>query len=642
MGEQNVSNVSNERALQAFTKALLEDVHALELLLDKEIIESGVSRIGAEQEMFLVDEGMRPALVAPEILADLDHPLLTSELARFNLEANLSPVSFKGDCLSSLEKELNGLLAQARAAAEARDARVILCGILPTLRKVDLGLASMSPSPRYAEINRALTELRGGDFQIRIKGLDELNMMHDNIMFEACNTSFQIHFQVGPRNAVRLYNVAQAITGPVLAASVNSPLLLGKRLWQETRIALFEGSLDTRTATHLQREQQPRVQFGDDWIRESVLEIFREEISRFRVVIAGDWEKDPVGIVRRGGVPKLSALRLHNGTVYRWNRLCYGISGEGVPHLRIENRALPAGPSVVDEIASAAFYFGLMAAYAADCPHFERRMSFEDARLNFFGAARYGLGAQFTWLDDRTWTAPKLILEELLPKAREGLKSAGIDGGDADRYLDIVGQRVRSGQTGSTWAMQSLRSMSRGSRGKQEAHVPALTAAILESQESGRPVHTWPLASGKSDETRWREGFRTAGQIMSKDVFTVRPEDIIDLAANVMDWKHVRHVPVENNAGELVGIVSHRALLRVIARGLSHDPEEPMTIRDIMRTDTVTAVPETPTIDVIRLMKENKVSCLPVVEGGKLVGIVTESELNDIAASLLERILENR
>ncbi len=641
MGEQEVSDVSDQRALQAFTKALLEDVHALELLLEKDMIESGISRVGAEQEMFLVDDGMRPALIAPEILQDLNHPLLTNELARFNLELNLLPLPFGGDCLSRMEKEINEMLGLTQARAQARNSHVILCGILPTLRKVDLGLESMTPKPRYGEINRALTELRGGDFQIRIKGLEELNMMHDNIMFEACNTSFQIHFQVDPRDAVRRYNIAQAISGPVLAAAVNSPLLLGKRLWQETRIALFEGSLDTRTETHLQREQQPRVQFGDAWVRESVLEIFREEISRFRVVIAGEWEKDPVGIVRNGGVPKLSALRLHNGTVYRWNRLCYGISEEGVPHLRIENRALPAGPTVVDEMANAAFFFGLMSAFIADCPHFERRMRFEDARLNFFAAARFGLGAQLTWLDNKTYTAPKLILEELLPQAREGLKLAGIDEADATRYLDIIGQRVRSGQTGSTWALQSLRSMSRGSSGKQEAHIPALTAALLEGQASGQPVHTWRLASGKSDESRWREGFRTAGQIMSKDVFTVRPEDIIDLAANVMDWKHVRHVPVESNSGELVGIVSHRALLRVVARGLSHDRKEPMTVRDIMRTDPVTAVPETPTIDVIRLMKENKVSCLPIVEGDKLVGIVTERDLNDIAASLLERILES-
>ncbi|MDP6957258.1 MAG: CBS domain-containing protein [Planctomycetota bacterium] len=641
MGQQDVSNVRDQRALQAFTKALLEDVHALELLLEGDLIESGVSRIGAEQEMFLIHDRMRPALVAPQILDDLKHDRLASELAQFNLEANLHPVSFGGDCLGRMEKDLNDMLAVARQGAAKHNAEVLLCGILPTLRKGDLGIESMSPSPRYHELNRALTQLRGGDFQIRIKGLEELNMSHDNVMFEACNTSFQIHFQIDPKDALRRYNIAQAITGPVLAAAVNSPLLLGKRLWQETRIALFEGSLDTRSDVHLQREQQPRVQFGDAWVRESVMEIFREEIARFRVVIAADWEKDPVSIVRKGGVPQLSALRLHNGTVYRWNRLCYGVSEEGVPHLRIENRALPAGPTVVDQMANAAFFFGLMSAYIKDCPHFERRLRFEDARLNFFAAARYGLGAQFTWLDGKTYTAPKLILDELLPKAMEGLKVAGIDKDDSQRYLDIIAQRVRSGQTGSTWALQSLRSMSRSVIGKQDAHIPALTAALMEQQTSGHPVHTWPLASGKSDESRMREGFRTVGQIMSKDIFTVRPEDIIDLAANVMDWKHVRHVPVENNEGELIGIVSHRALLRVVARGLSHDRESPMTVQEIMRTDPVTAAPETPTIDVIRLMKENKVSCLPIVDGGQLVGIVTERDLNDIAASLLERILES-
>jgi CBS domain-containing protein/gamma-glutamyl:cysteine ligase YbdK (ATP-grasp superfamily) len=623
MGEHTVASDSDERELRAFMKALLEDVHALELLLEGSAIETGIRRIGAEQEMFLVDEHMRPAEVALEVLERANDERLTTELACFNLEANLPPLEFGGDCLRRMEADINEMVEITRTAAEGSGARVLLCGILPTLRKGDLTLASMTPNPRYAELN------------------DDLNMTHDNVMFEACNTSFQIHFQVGPEEAIRLYNIAQAITAPVLAAAVNSPLFLGRRLWNETRIALFEGSVDTRSDTHHERGQKPRVQFGDAWVRDSVLEIFKEDITRFRVVIAGEREENPVETVRNGGVPKLSALRLHNGTIYRWNRLCYGISGEGIPHLRIENRALPSGPTVLDEMANAAFFFGLMAAFAEECPNIEERMRFDDAKSNFFAAARHGLSAQFTWMDRETRSAADLILTELLPLARKGLAGAGIATTDVDRYLGVIEARVASRQTGSHWVLESLEAMSANGKHKSSVMTVALATAMYQGQQGSSPVHEWPLLEALDEGEEWRDSFRTVGQIMSRDLFTVRPGDIIDLAANVMDWKHVRHVPVENDAGELVGLVSHRALLRVVARGLSRDKDDPITVEEIMRGDPLTATPETPTLEVIALMKEHRVSCVPVVDGTRLVGIVTERDLIEVSARLLENFLEN-
>lgn len=272
MGEQNVSSTDSDVKLRAFVKALLEDLRALERMIEGDMFETGIRRVGAEQEMFLVDNVGHPAPVAPEVLAKLQHPQFTTELARFNLEANLTPYVFGDNCLSRMETELHGLIAVAREGAAACGANVVLCGILPSLRQSDLGLNNMTPNPRYFALNQAISELRGGKFQTLIKGVDEINVTHDNVMLEACNTSFQLHFQVGPSEFAKLYNVAQLVTAPVLAAATNSPLLLGHRLWRETRIALFQQSVDARSSVHQERGQRTRVSFGDSWVHDSILE----------------------------------------------------------------------------------------------------------------------------------------------------------------------------------------------------------------------------------------------------------------------------------------------------------------------------------------------------------------------------------
>ena len=347
MGRQDLQADFSDDELRAFMKAILADVHALERMLDEDRFETGIRRIGAEQEMFLLDRSGRTWNGAAPMMQALNHKQFTYELAQFNLEANLEPQVFGGKCLSNMEQELTGLLQLARRTAEAQGGGIVLCGILPTLRRTDLGLDCMTQNPRYLALNNAMAHLRGGEFQFRIKGVDELEMTHDNVMLESCNASFQVHFQVGPKEFAKLYNTAQAITAPVLAASTNSPVLLGRRLWRETRVALFQQSVDSRSAAHQLRGRRPRVSFGDGWVRDSVLEIFREDIARFRVMLASDLDEDPEAVLDRGGVPAMTALLLHNGTVYRWNRACYGIS-DGKPHLRIEARAFPSGPSPVD------------------------------------------------------------------------------------------------------------------------------------------------------------------------------------------------------------------------------------------------------------------------------------------------------
>lgn len=633
MGDSHTKQ-ANEATMRAFMKAVLNDVHALEQMIAADMFEKGRRRVGAEQEMFLVDQAMRPCPVAVEILKDVGDPRITTELARFNIEANTEARLFGGDCLRQMEAELHEVVELVRRTAAKHGADVLLTGILPTLRKTDLGLDNMTPVPRYQSLNQALTQQRGGVFNIDIKGTDELQITHDNVMLESCNTSFQVHFQVEPREFARLYNVAQAVTAPVLAAAVNSPVFLGQRLWHETRVALFQLSVDERSTTHQSRGFPPRVTFGSGWVRESALEIFREQIARFRILLATDLQDDSLEVLRRGQVPELRALRIHNGTTYRWNRVCYGIC-DGVAHLRIENRVLPSGPTVKDEVANAALFFGLMSAFLDAYPDISQIMEFDDARMNFFEAARHGLDAQFRWVGGKIHAAADLLSAHLLPMARAGLEKARVDAADIDTYLGIMEERVKSGVTGSRWVLKSLTDM--GERGTRDIRERSVTAEMLDRQREGRPVHEWKYGRLREDDDWRRHGYRTVGQFMSTDLFTVHPEDLVDLAASVMDWEHIRHVPVEDEHGRLVGIITHRTLLRFMARG--GGAGGPVAVRDIMRHDLLTVSPDTLTIDAIRLMRRHQIGCLPVVDGDKLVGIITESDLLDVSARLLEKYL---
>ncbi|MCZ6597528.1 MAG: CBS domain-containing protein [Planctomycetota bacterium] len=631
MGEQHVREPGEGAELREFVRALLEDVQALELMLERGMFECDVRRIGAEQEVFLVDEGLRPSKQGPAVLERLGGGPFTTELGIFNIEANLPPLELGGDCLSRMERLLNEHVGKIAEAAREEDARVVLCGILPTMEKAHLGPGWMTPVARYRQLGQAMREARGSEFRLLIKGLDELQTTHDSVMLEACNTSFQIHFQVGADEFVPLYNLAQVVTAPVLAAAVNSPVFLQHRLWHETRVALFQQSLDMRSETQTRRGQRQRVSFGERWVKDSVLEIYREDISRFRVLLATAREESPLAVLERGEVPLLKALCLHNSTVYRWNRPCYGVK-DGVPHLRIETRVLPAGPTILDEVANAAFFNGLMLSLSRAYDDVTKVISFDEVKGNFTLAARYGLQARFHWTEGRECDAKSLILKELLPLARTGLAARDIDRRDIDRYLGVIGDRVESGRTGARWALDSLAAM--GDQGTRDERYRTLTAAYVEGCEGGQPVHVWDLASLGPHAAR-RESYRTVGQIMTREVFTVHPDDLVDFAASLMDWEHVRHVPVEDERGRLVGILTHRQLLRMIGRGLGGKTRT-VAVGEIMQADPVTVTPDTGTLEAVQTMRGEKVGCLPVVEDGKLVGIVSEHDFIDVAADLLD------
>jgi CBS domain-containing protein/gamma-glutamyl:cysteine ligase YbdK (ATP-grasp superfamily) len=635
MGEHNVEQQVDEKKAQAFMKALLDDLRALAFMLEDGRIESGARRIGAEQEMFLIDHYLRPAPVSLDVLKEANDARLTTEIARFNLEANLTPLDLTSDCFSRMEQELVELLALARNSAATHGADILLAGILPTLQKSDLTLDNLTPVARYHELDRGVIRLRGGPLSIHIKGLDELHLEHDNIMMESCNTSFQIHYQSSAKEFTNHYNVAQAITAPVLAVSVNSPFLFGQRLWQETRVALFQHSTDERSRPQLARNQPTRVSFGDGWLKNSVIELFHDQIIRFRPIMFAQPDENPFAVLARGGTPSLSALRLHNGTVWRWNRACYGVT-DGVAHLRIENRALPSGPTVVDEIANAAFFTGLMTAFPATYGDISKQMAFDDAKLNFFRAARHGLDAQFHWIDGRSHNAASLILDHLLPIAREGLASVHVASADIDKYLGIIQERAQNRQTGARWTIKSISAIS--SSLSKDARQIRLTSEILANQKQGEPIHRWPLIE-KTGGDDWEHGYRTVGQFMSTDLFTVSPEDLIDFAASVMDWRHIRHVPVEDGEGRLVGLVSHRGLLRMISNGNRSAKTEPVTVRDVMVVNPVTCSPSTSSLEAIEMMQRHRVGCLPVVEGDQLIGIVTSYDFLAASARLFKQHL---
>lgn len=631
----NISREQTERDRRRFMRAVLNDLNALELMIDNGLIESGITRIGAEQEMFLVDKNYSPACKSVEILNDIKDERFTFELAKFNLEANLTPSELKGNCFKKLENEINETLMIARAAAGQHGAQIVLAGILPTLRQLDLTLDNMVPIDRYFELNDTLKNLRGSDFRLNIKGIDELSVTHDSYMLEALNTSFQVHMQVNSNDFVQKYNIAQAITAPVLATSVNSGLIHHNRLWHESRIAVFQNSVDTRSDTLQQRGMLPRVYFGKDWVT-SICDIFREDISRFPVVLTADFDEDPVGMLESGITPKLKALMLHNGTVYRWNRPCYGVV-DNVPHLRIENRVLPAGPSVIDEVANTAFFVGLMVGMSNKYDDITQVIRFSDVRNNFLNASRIGLEAEFHWVDHKSITASNLILDELLPIARDGLIQEGIDSHDIDKYLGVIEERTKSRQTGAKWAIKSITEMD--SKILPDEKVRSITSEMIVNQKSDKPVHEWKLAQA-SENLDWRATFLRLGQFMTEELFTVRPDDLLDLAASIMDWKYVRHVPVEDEKGEIVGLISHRAILREVARGRS-DSSNPAAVKDVMRINPITAAPETLTVEAIRLMRKHKLGCLPVVAKGKLVGIVTDHDLINVAGKLLEDYLDD-
>ncbi len=637
MGDLNVGIAKSRAQSQKFIRHLLNDVEALTYMLDNNWFEDDIIRIGAEQELCIVDESFKPAPKNIELLERINNPDVVTELAKFNLELNLDPYELKADCFRRLEQDILNKLELVNTHAHDMGLESVITGILPTIRKSDVLQENTTPLERYRLIIDVLNKLRGSKVDLKIGGTDELMVQHDSALMEACNTSFQVHLQTKPEEFVDQYNLAQVMAAPTMALAVNSPLLFGKRLWHETRIALFQQALDTRKKVEHLRERSPRVIFGNQWLEHSIAELYKEDIARYPVLLNATIEQDSMDIIHQGHVPTLRALNIHNGTIYRWNRPCYGISANGKPHIRIENRILPAGPSVLDEIANAAFWIGLMRGNEDNMKDLVAHFDFSDARNNFFAACRYGINSYFYWTDGRRIDAIDLIQNDLIPMARHGLQKSGIESKDIDRYIGVIEERVDKKTTGASWILSSFNNMIKISD-REEAST-AVTAKMIEMQKTNRPVHTWQQAN-LYDIVNWSPLSLKVEEFMTTDLFTARPQDILEFVADVMEWRKIRHLPIENKYGKLEGIISSRLLLRHYRERQNADKQDKKnyTAKDIMIKDPITISPYETIMDAISIMQENQIGCLPVVKNDKLVGIVTEVDFLRLSTRLLKRL----
>lgn len=457
--------VEFRRRLEAETR-LLTEWFAAGYFPDREALG------GFELEACLLDASGAPAPRNQELLEGMNESLAVPELATFNVELNSRAYPLRGDVFKQMAAELTGLWRRCeRRAAELR-LRLGMIGTLPTLEQYALSLANMSPLNRYRALNEQIFLLRDGrPITLDIEGREALHLLHEDVMLESAATSFQIHLQVDPSQAARCYNLSKIVSAPMVALSANSPFLFGHDLWDETRIPLFEQAISVGAS-----DLTKRVSFGIRYVYTSILENFEANLRRYPVILPLVMEEAP---------EKLAHLRLHNGTIWRWNRPLVDFDEAGQPHLRIEHRVVPAGPSIVDSIANAGFYFGLVTGLMKECESPEAGLPFELARENFYAAARCGLRAEVTWFDGVRLPLKRLVLERLLAVARRGMLALGVEPQESEYWLGIIARRVASGRTGSAWQ--------RAWAARHGRDFQGLMQAYLECQESGRPVHEWPL-----------------------------------------------------------------------------------------------------------------------------------------------------
>ncbi|WP_396602563.1 CBS domain-containing protein [Algibacter sp. R77976] len=615
MGDLNVSKLKTKKDKANFIHHLLNDIEALDLMIENNMIEENALRIGAEQEFCLVNNQFLPESKSLELLEDINDDHFTTEIGNYNLELNLDPLKLDADCFSKLHKQLDTYLIKAKKVAAKKDIKIILTGILPSLSINNVGEENMTDVERYLFLNDAIKQRRRKSFDINIKGVDELNLLHDSVMLEGCNTSFQMHLQLSPKDFVDNYNWAQAIAGPVLSACTNSPLLFGKELWSETRIALFTQSIDTRVNSYLLNEKQSRVSFGSDWEKGTITDIFKNNISRFRSFLTTHFTRNSVDMIKNNETPKLRALQLHNGTVYPWNRVCYGVL-DGKPNLRIENRYIPSGPTTKDEIANMMFWVGIMMGKPKAFKNIHKQWDFKDVKTNFFNAARYGIATQFCW-NGKYISSHDLILNELLPMAYKGLYRVGITPKDAEYYLKIIKDRV-VGISGSEWLVRNYRALLKSHK-RYEA-IQILTANMYTKQEQGYPVSVWGMINNTSKPLFKVK--RVVKHIMSSDIFSVDKKDSIDLVIHIMKWKNIHHMPVINNNHELLGLISWTDVETYLDQPIKKENNVGL----LMTTDIVTVEEYTPIETAKKLMETHAIGSLPVVKNNILIGLVTKND----------------
>jgi hypothetical protein len=461
----------------------------LQQMLDAQVFEVERKLAGLEMEFYVTDADGHAANVNAALLDLIASEDFQTELAQFNIEFNLAPHKLVGTMFREMEEELLTSLAHAQRRAEEIDSQVAMIGILPTLGDLNMTLESISANPRYRLLNDQILAARGEDLIVDIEGPEKLRLETSSIMMEAAATSMQLHLQVSPARFADVWNASQAIAGAQVAVAANAPFFLGKELWRETRIALFEQSIDTRPEELASQGVRPRVWFGERWI-DSVMDLFDENVRYFPALLPLLEDEDPEGALARGDVPHLKELTLHNGTIYRWNRPVYAVA-RGKPHLRVENRVLPAGPTVVDAIANAAFWFGLVRGVAELEPRITQQLSFTAAHGNFMQASKEGIDATQFWPGVGEVPATELVLRTLLPLAHAGLDAWEIDRRDRDHYLGIIEQRCLKRVNGAVWQVRAYRDAFDRGHDRPDALLE-MTRRYLELMRTNEPVHTWP------------------------------------------------------------------------------------------------------------------------------------------------------
>jgi len=461
-------------------------------MLQERRFEADPSRVGVEIELNLVDSRGAPSMRNADVLDAIADPAWATELGQFNLEINVPPRRLDGDAVADLEREVRASLNAADAKARDTGCRLVMIGILPTLAEHDMHEGTLSANERYRVLNEQIFAARGENMRIEIDGPEQLLTHADSITPEAACTSVQLHLQVSPDAFASYWNAAQAIAGVQVALAANSPFLFGRQLWHETRITLFEQATDTRPDELKQQGVRPRVWFGERWIT-SVFDLFEENLRYFPALLPICEDEDPLAELDRGASPQLAEMSLHNGTIYRWNRPVYAVVG-GKPHLRVENRVLPAGPSVADVTANAAFYYGLVRALAEAQRPIWTQMSFATAAENLHEAARHGLDAHLYWPGFGDVPVTELVIRRLLPLAREGLSHWGVNPADADRLLGIIEQRCLTGRTGASWQIATVAALTEHSGADRPEALRQMTQRYIEHMHTNEPVHTWPEA----------------------------------------------------------------------------------------------------------------------------------------------------
>lgn len=443
---------------------------------------------GMEIECNLVDADYQPALRNQEVLSSIADPAYQTELGAYNIEFNVPPRPLPGRSALELEAEVRASLNAAEAKATEDGAHIVMIGILPTLMPEHLEAGWMSESTRYQALNDSIFTARGEDIDIEIAGPERLSLQSADIAPESACTSMQLHLQVAPDQFAQNWNAAQVLAGPQLALGANSPYFFGHELWAETRIELFGQATDTRAEELKTQGVRPRVWFGERWIT-SIFDLFEENVRYFPALLPEISDEDPMAELAAGRTPQLSELRLHNGTVYRWNRPVYDVVG-GKPHLRVENRVLPAGPTVLDMLANSAFYYGTLRALTDEDRPLWSKMSFAAAQHNFFAAARYGMDARLYWPGLGEVTADELVLRELLPLAHDGLRRWGVAAEVRDHFLGVIEARAKSGRNGAAWQTATVHALQQRGLARPAA-LAEMLRRYCEHMHTNAPVHTW-------------------------------------------------------------------------------------------------------------------------------------------------------